>query len=300
MTIASILSRQANDLALVIGNGINRYGSVGIVNAWDDLLLRLSRKHGIAGGVEIPDGISLTEFYDLLDLGTSFSRLTEKSLQEEFCSGMDHWQVSPHHEHIVRWAQANAIPILTTNFDTVLARAGHCRLLPEQRPVPFTDFYPWNRYYGDVALERPDMGFGIWHINGMQKYRRSIRLGLSHYMGSVERVRGWIHKGPQGGLFASRGPHLWPGASTWLHIIFHKSLFFLGLGLEENEIFLRWLLIERAKYFNTFPDRRKAGWYIYASDAEKQGKLFFLERLGIVPVKARSYDEVYASDAWNQ
>lgn len=293
-----ILATSKRELALVIGNGINRYGDAGKSNSWDDLLLSLASKNGIAVEEKIPEGITLTEFYDLLDLGRPKKVKAEGSLQEEFCAGMDGWQDFPHHQRIVHWAQRNGTPILTTNFDAVLSRAGGCRLLPDRLTTSFTDFYPWNRYYGDRVLQRPHHGFGVWHINGMQRYRRSIRLGLTHYMGSVERVRGWMHKGNEGLLFSGRNLLNWPGAGTWLDIVFNKSLFIFGLGLEENEVFLRWLLIERARYFNKFPDRRRDGWYIYTSDREKHGKLFFLESLGIKPVKANDYDEVYGVVTW--
>jgi hypothetical protein len=117
-------------------------------------------------------------------------------------------------------------------------------------------------------------------------------------MGSVERVRGWIHKGNEGLLFAGKDANNWPGVSTWLHIVFNKPLLIFGLGLEENEVFLRWLLIERARYFNKFPDRRRKCWYVYTSGKEKMGKLFFLRKLGIQPVKADSYEDVYSASTW--
>lgn len=277
MTLRTILANNKDDLALVIGNGINRYGDSGTANSWDGLLLALASKYSVYSGETIPEGIALTEFYDLLNLKRPASPASQKSLQEEFCAEMDNWKVFPHHRRIVQWARDNAIPILTTNFDTVLSRAGECRLLPEKITASFTDYYPWNRYYGFAPLDNPLQGFGIWHVNGMQKYRRSIRLGLTDYMGSVERVRGWIHKGNEGLHFTGKDVNNWPGASTWLHIVFNKPLLIFGLGLDQHEVFLRWLLIERARYFKKFPARRKGCWYVYTSAKEKMGKLFFLE-----------------------
>ncbi len=48
---------------------------------------------------------------------------------------------------------------------------------------------PWESYYGEHAVVRPSECFAIWHINGMAQYHRSVRLGLTHYMGSVQRAR---------------------------------------------------------------------------------------------------------------
>lgn len=298
MNLRSVLDDYKRDLALVIGNGINRYGDSAAVNSWDQLLLVLASKYSVHSNGGIPDGIALTEFYDLLKLEKSLSPLSRSSLQSEFCDGMDKWRVYAHHRRIVQWAQEHSAPILTTNFDTVLARAGECCLLPGKVTTSFTDFYPWCRYYGNEEIECPLQGFGVWHINGMQKYHRSIRLGLTDYMGSVERVRGWIHKSSEESLFSSKESLYWKGANTWLHIIFNKNLLIFGLGLEENEVFLRWLLIERAMYFNKFPGRRREGWYCYTSDSEKEGKLFFLNRLGLKPLRVASYDELYGCASW--
>lgn len=49
----------------------------------------------------------------------------------------------------------------------------------------------------------------------------------------------------------------WDGAASWLHIVFNSPLLIFGLGLEENEVFFRWLLIERARYFKKFPIEEK-------------------------------------------
>lgn len=71
--------------------------------------------------------------------------------------------------------------------------------------------------------------------------------------------------------------------------------------MEENEVFIRWLLIERAKYFKKFPDRKKAGWYITTRtgtpDARSAGKALFLKNVGLNVVEVNSYDEIY-KDPW--
>ena len=127
----------------------------------------------------------------------------------------------------------------------------------------------------------------------MQKYHRSIRLGLTHYMGSVARARKWLHRGNERSLFSGKNQKQWIGADTWLHIMFNKPIAIFGLSLGQTEVFLRWLLIERAKYFSKFPDRRKEAWYIYTDNKPASGKLMFFKYLGITPVQANSYKELY-------
>ncbi|MGB0424465.1 MAG: hypothetical protein ACPGED_09080, partial [Flavobacteriales bacterium] len=191
-------------------------------------------------------------------------------------------------------AKAN-LPLLTTNFDETLAGSAEMEL----RKIAgggFSDYYPWNAYHGSHKLSAPDAGFGVWYVNGLIHYPRSIRLGLSQYMGSVERARGLIQGKKETGLYAASSKKPWGGKNTWLDLIFHKSLCFVGLGLEENETFLRWLLIERVKYFNKFPSRRKPAWYMHpkSSGEINEGKKFFLNNMGVEVHEVVDFDAIYA------
>lgn len=297
MTLRSLLAQHGSDIALVIGNGINRYGSAPTTNSWNELLITLANRFLGTKNKKIPQGIALTEFYDLLDLKVS-PRESGKSMQLKFCNLMQGWIPHKHHIQIVSWAKRAKCPLLTTNFEKVLGDAGDCKLL-RTRKGGFTDFYPWETYYGIEEFDDPCAGFGIWHINGMEHYKRSIRLGLTHYMGSVERARSWFHKGNEKKLFSGKNEGDWPGAGSWLHVVFNKPLLFFGLGLEENEVFLRWLLIERARYFQRFPKRKKDAWYVHTDETDGSGKLFFLGGVGIEPVRVRSYDEIYGEKTWS-
>ena len=65
MDMKSLLDRNRSDIALIIGNGINRYDSSSSSNSWEALLRKLAKKYRVGAG-NIPSGISLTEFYDVL------------------------------------------------------------------------------------------------------------------------------------------------------------------------------------------------------------------------------------------
>lgn len=295
MPLKHVLKAQKTNLALLIGNGINRYGIHSSTNSWNDLLISLAQRHIDPNIVDIPHGVSLTEFYDSLELALSTAS-NSGTLQKDFCAPMHSWIHDSHHEAITNWAILSNCPILTTNFDGLLSQAAKARLFSISG-IPFTDFYPWNKYFGLEQHDRPDLGFGIWHINGTIQYRRSIRLGLTHYMGSVERVRSWLHRGNERSLFRGKNVDGWTGFSTWLHIIFNKPLMILGLGLEENEVFLRWLLIERAKYFKLFPERQQPGWFVHVGN-ESPGKSYFLTSVGIQRLPVSSYEDIYSNNVW--
>ena len=164
------------------------------------------------------------------------------------------------------------------------------KLKPIDNQYKFTDFYPWNMYYSDREISNPLDGFAVWHINGTRDYPRSIRLGLSDYMGSVERARKMIQGNSLDEYFMGKNQSYWKGYNTWFHIIFNKSLFIFGLGLEENEVFLRWLLIQRTKYCKMYNKNHK-GWYI--DKGIKEGKRFFLEQLGFEVIEISDYKTLY-------
>lgn len=298
MRLETVLRQNAGDLALLVGNGINRHANAGAVNSWDNLLVDIARDC-IPGVRNVPPGTALTEFYDVVELK---SRASTGDLQAEFCKPMVDWRPFPHHRRIMGWAVKHRVPVLTTNFDDVLSQAAGCGFQFPRDPK-FTAFYPWGCHFAHNLLDDPCDGFGIWHVNGMARYRTSVRLGLSHYMGSVQRARGWIHGRGDANLFGAKNRRGWLGARTWVHLVFNKPLLIFGLGLAEDEVFLRWLLIERAKYFQSFGERAHAAWYVFVDDPrdERQaGKHFFLESIGIRCITVGSYAELYEHTAWER
>ncbi len=291
MDFKALLRKPGLKPALIIGNGVNLFNAADGASSWKQLLLELWQSR--IGNVDDKalEGISLTEFYDVLDLKMARQ---SKSLQAEFCEGMAHWQSKEHHRNIVQWAKDKKCPILTTNFENTLSDALGLKL-QRLKAYTFTDFYPWGSYYAAKPISDTANEFAIWHINGMQHYKRSIRLGLSDYMGSVERVRPMLHKSGNR-LFSKADFSKWPGRHTWLNPIFQNDLFIFGLGLEVTEVFLRWLLIERAKFFKKFPNQRREAFFIYCNESSLQaGQQLFLGSVGIKPIQVTSYDEIYVA-----
>lgn len=64
-----------SNIALVIGNGINLYGPAKQTNSWHDLLLTLAKQHLPSSLRTVPNGVALTEFYDVLDLKSEIQSL---------------------------------------------------------------------------------------------------------------------------------------------------------------------------------------------------------------------------------
>lgn len=179
--VKNILRSNRENIAFIIGNGINRYPNNPNALSWDDLLLNLWFKVSKETLLERPNGISTTEFFDVLELENRI----DINLKKEVSLMMSEWQPYNQHRQIINRILELDAPLLTTNFEETFAKTINYNLFRTEQSG-FTDFYPWTSYHGIKQLELPTQGFGIWYVNGMINYQRSIRLGLSDYMGSVE------------------------------------------------------------------------------------------------------------------
>jgi hypothetical protein len=107
-----------------------------------------------------------------------------------------------------------------------------------------------------------------------------------------------LHRRNERSLFEGKNEANWRGSSTWLHVIFNSPLLVFGLGLNSNEVFLRWILIERARYYRKYPDRTRAAWYVDVKGKISPGKHYFLEGVGFKIHEVSSYDEIYGPKIW--
>lgn len=285
---------KTNKLAFIVGNGINRYAYGNLIDtSWSALLLECWRRNSPITLSKIDNGITFTEFYDIMEFqGES------KSIRDCVVDIVNGWSPQPYHSKFREFFQINNIPVLTTNFDKNLEGEDLVRIKlnhPDKK-YGFTDYYPWNVVY--TPDSKYDIGnifdFGIWHINGVVDYSRSLKLSLSQYTNQAKRAVEFIHSA-KGEIddFAVKDKNAWKGYNTWLHLIFNCDLCIMGLGLDEQETFLRWLLIQREKYYHKFPFRRHRCWYICTKNDLSEGKKFYLDKLGIEIICLRNHKEIY-------
>lgn len=252
--LETILKEHNENLTLIVGNGINLSNKDVQDETWKAILEQIGRDLGfIDAGQELCETHSLVELSDLLQLHSSDEN-RDVSVQTAFCKKLEEWKHGQSHTEITNWARKHSVPILTTNFDATLSDACRAELVHAKRGsggAPRSYYYPWSSRFEVLGqpIDKPRNSFAIWHVNGMSKYVYSVRLGLSHYMGSVHHARRWMHRGDDR-LFASKDAiDRWTGRNTWLDAFFANDLLIFGLGLCRDEVFLRWLLIERARYF---------------------------------------------------
>ena len=292
-SLEDILDRERP--ALLIGNGINRYNS-SASSSWDELLAVIAKKQGLTLTENEASEMSNTEFFDILDLARP--KGDRSSLQEEFCNLMAEWAPSEHHAGMVGWARRHRAPIITVNFDENLSKAVDARFF--RRGEHFTHYYPWSSYFSDREIKDPRSSFAIWHAHGMVRYKTSIRLGLTHYMGSVQRARPWVYG--RNGLRANAktNENSWRGSDTWLEVLFFCPLVLLGFGFGKDENLLRWLFLERARLHKLRPDWMAKTWFVDTDATDLERRRPFLEGLGMEVVTVAEYTDIYENPAWQE
>jgi hypothetical protein len=290
--VQSIIHKNKQHIAFVIGNGLNR-NFKGDNLTWNELLLNLWKQFSKHKQSNIPLGISTTEFYDALDINNANQNKFSVHLQLEVQKQIKKLKPSNNQNIVLSKIKQLKAPILTTNFDDLMAQSMGLTFYKIDS-TKFTDYYPWSCYYAEHKLSNPLKGFGIWHPHGMVKYHRSIKLGLSEYMGNVARARKILQHQNAQAYYKTNS--LWEGDQTWLTVFLNKALFIFGFGLDENEVFFRWLLIERAKYYKRFPKKKQPAWYMVLKQSEEsknEGKRFFLQSVGVEMIELNSYKEMY-------
>ena len=258
MTRISEILEQRRKPALFIGNGINQFKN-SATSSWKDLLGTLAADYQLNLSQKEMDEMSNTEFFDILDLAKPLE--DRSSLQRKFCDLMKSWEPSEHHSAIVSWAQRHQSPIITVNFDENLSKAANAKYVVGEG---FTQWYPWSSYFSDTRIDDPRRRFAIWHAHGMMRYAQSIRLGLTHYMGAVQRARPWVYRGENAlRSAATKGSDSrWKGRNTWIDVLFFSPMMIFGFGFNKDENFLRWLFLERARLHKLNPRWKTKTWFI--------------------------------------
>ena len=240
------------------------------------------------------DGIDIELMIGLSDLGNKFMPAVRSILLDEICKKMRRWSPSNIHISTTKFAKKYNIPILTTNYDTLLEQASEAKLHDFKHPNS-SDSLPISRCY--TSHPSPEINkFGIWHINGVIEYPSSILIGLSHYMRIMQQIRTLImgNNKYDAELFENIKDDFLTIKNTWVQIIFSKNIFVFGLSLNTDEVVLRWLLMERAKLYALYPNLKRKGWYIAKLDDEiSPEKEYFFNSVGFEIVRVPDYQDMY-------
>ena len=322
-----VLSKNRLEVALLLGNGINRAARDSDGISWKELLQTLIKEASqyaehpkkaesrLLRLLEEDDfkrtPASNPEVFDLieatcnLDPGATQGRSEKIKLQSRISDLLKMIRPGKPHRQVVSWAHTAKVPVLITNYDHCLQDALGGLACPQRRLKTrrwVSDYYPWDRYYAPQPLTDPLDSFAIWHIHGDRVMRRSIRAGLDQYMGMVERLRGLKHKVAREMLSGPNEDQTRDPAylkAPWLRIFMGRKLWIQGLALHADEVSLRWLLIQRFRYWKRYkPEHRHcSGWYIHGP-ANLCGSLdddrrAFFESVGLEIIEIRRPENLY-------
>jgi hypothetical protein len=322
-----VLSKNRLEVALLVGNGINRAARDSEGISWKELLQtlikeasRFAEKPKQAEGrllrlleedklkrtpASNPEVFDLIEATCNLDPGATQGRIEKIKLQSRISELLRMMRPGKPHRLVVSWAETHSVPVLTTNYDHCLQDALGNLSCTQRRLKPVrrvSDYYPWDRYYAPQSLSDPLDSFAIWHIHGDRVMRQSIRAGLDQYMGMVERLRSLKHKVAREILSAPNEDHTKDPAyleAPWLRVFMGRKLWIQGLALHADEVSLRWLLIQRFRYWKRYkPEHRHcSGWYVHGptnvcGSLDDDRRAFF-ESVGLEIIEIKRPENIY-------
>lgn len=302
------------DAALIVGNGINRFTNADY--SWTSLLQELlesskmdkkSNEYRILKTVlenRRFEDISITEIYDIIRVLNWEGK--EDSLQTTVANYYSRSEAyETQHRTLVDFCKRNHLPLLTTNFDKKLEFATGSEGIQyygsKKNPV-----YQFSSYYGHKelgGLNRRD--FSIWHIHGSVDNANSIRSGIGQYIRLAGKVIECVDLMYEKLRSNEDDQVLAVNCIDWLKMFFCSKIAVLGFAFGKDEIFMRWLLLERAKFLQyaehnckeplkkKYKELNKGIFLTSKEDAPSNELISFLKCCGIEVVVLNSYEDLY-------
>ena len=288
------------EYAYLIGNGIN------LANRGTDWNLLLGNVVSSLLGEDAflynaidEQGITNTEIQNIIPLEYNRKKgefISSKEIMQQVCNHISILDFSKN--RMLDYIKHNNEEILTTNYDFNIENylwKGNGSIQRQRNgnvSYKTSNYYPWDYYYCEKANNRTSKTSIVWHIHGDIDHWQSIILSLSRYVGASGKAKKQINMQDQ-------SSELEKCKGTWLHTFFTKPLVIVGLALDPQEFFLRYLLIERAGWMKTHGIRMQPSFYLLrAGEKIEPGKAHFLSFLGINAVMFHD-DDIFNDPIWN-
>ena len=288
------------EYAYLIGNGINLANGGTL---WNQLLRNvvsslLGENAYIYNAIgEL--GITNTEIQNIIPLEYNRKKggfISPKEIMQQVCNHISNLVFLEN--RMLDYIKYSNAEILTTNYDFNIENylwKGNEKKQRKRDGNAFyktSSYYPWDCYYCNMKQKKDNPLCKIWHVHGDIDHWKSIILSLSRYVGASSKAKKQINMPDQ-------SPELEKCKGTWLHTFFTKPLVIVGLALDPQEFFLRYLLIERAGWMKSHGIRVQPSFYLLrAGETIEHGKAQFLSFLGIDTVLFHD-DNIFNDHIWN-
>lgn len=296
LKLVDILEKYDN-CALLLGNGFNRSFYNQTALSWKKLVTNLwNNTH--------PRNIITEDYIKNKQLSlTETAEMCEKSFDDIRQSVAEVFSTETLKNEVARkfldFLENKNIPIITTNYDkNIVNELGLSQFYTHYEHDELIDpRFQWGRYYAreEISINNIRNKFSVWNAHGTIDDSKSICFSLYDYFECGEHACRVLENVYSPFYFAPK-ERIPQYRNTWIDLFFNKNLCIVGLSLDENEIFLRLLLLLRFKYMKNHlgnPNRFR-GWYIYTKDIEMpDSKRFFLRSVNICPIKCKSYNAIY-------
>ena len=314
MTTSDAIAKLRNnkDFVFLIGNGINRHYDK-CSPSWSHLLNSIAEELNIE--ISIADdnksrkqiahdekgvneteqqkvqtssksGLTNPEFFSLIERrwGKRKDVLTVLKEHKDKFNKFDSTTETSIKKALLTWN----VPVLTTNYDKRLDFGRSRNMSCPDGHKRYYDF-PLNTYYSPNEIQSVCSQFAVWHIHGSFDASNKIQISLDDYLNYVNHVSPKLRDFTCNTNDLSKCKY----ADTWLYPFLTKTLCFVGVGLEIDEVFLRWLLLQRKQMMRNGNIPETESYYFCIKKDLTKGKEMFLENVGVKPIPFKGYNSMY-------
>lgn len=293
--------------AFLVGNGINYFDENTLT--WTSLLKKLlpeeyakTIKDEKGNSILDLEGLTYPEIAQLADLlrAKNQSNKNTKSLKKQIVElvieNFENKAEYPNQEKLIDFAKKKNIPVLTTNYDHSLLHNLHISKIKydgnsvedlqwNNNKYKLTYTQPFNRYYkeGNKFNDSTNIEneFAVWFIHGTRRYSNSLCINNTDYVRNISTMSKILKDTKKD-----------EKTETWIDIFLNNDLIVFGLGLDSDELDLRWLLLKRF-YNQEFLGKHNETIYFHIENKLPKGKKKYFNALGIKCVKIEDFNDFY-------
>lgn len=281
--------------SLLFGNGINLLGKT--AQDWDSLLDTISNEKDL----HTKDLLN-TMIYEKIYLNVKNESLKRENEDIEFriknsvADLLNNNKVNKFHKELI---ELKFDHYLTTNYDKTFENTFDEYFSAKIEDSNDENIYSIRRHKKYI---QNSYSFKFWKIHGDIDKPKTIKLGLDHYCGSIGKIDAYI-KGNYSydineEFFLMDTPLVKKISNSsfdhisWIELFFNTNLHVIGLGLDDSETDLWWILNKRARFIlNKCDIKNKI--YFYGDDSNtKRNELLKSMNIEIIiePLIEKDYE----------
>jgi hypothetical protein len=234
--------------SILVGNGLNR--CIETNNSWGDLLESLANRLNVKKSFE---EYNLPFEYEVIvnEYMKQNKKITDPYMEtkEQICSFIQGFDKPSEIGLFDELFKVNFDNLMTTNYDYMLEKFLNSK---------FKGIAPHKNTKYLLNKTGNEQEINFYHIHGDVNFPRTICLGYEHYIGLTAKLRDEINKNEKKKSkemkIINKLYELTEFENTWEEKFYTDDISIIGLGLDDSEVDLWWILTHRASVYYRNPN----------------------------------------------